>query len=469
MRLSPKKTMKLLTSVIAVTFFNLSMPAAMATDLIMAWHGAQLHDPEFASAQANYEANLTHHDQARGLWLPQLALTVGAGMHSANSETSGASFSAPGFIQASGVAFDTSIHQGAAEQYALVARLPLLNRTLLTQSRQLDLSAESAEIAWRAARQQLALRVAQRYFDVLIAQETLRLLKRQHSAVEFTLTQVQDSFKLGSVPVTDTYEVRAGTKAIKAQIMAADMDVQLKQSLFSDLTGMGGQDLVLLVLSSNPAPVTLAGLEQYLSQARFNNPDILMQDKKLLVVQEEAQKHRAVNAASIDLVAQAGFERLHGNGDYGSAANTANNRMIGLQLTVPLFTGGIRSAKYSEAIHLIDQAKADGELLKQQIANQIRLAWLGITVGESRVTALIEAQAATLARLDATRLGHNEGDRTTLELLNAENEASSSELAVLQARTGVEMNRLRLAQLNGSLDEGVLASINQLLAQHSEK
>ena len=461
--------MKLLTSVIAVTFFSLGMPLAMATDLMMAWQAAQTHDPEFASAQASYEANLTHRDQARGLWLPQVALTLGSGLQSASSETSGARFSAPGFNQTTGVAFDTSIHQGAAEQYALVARMPLLNRALLTQSRQLDLSADMAEMAWRAARQQLALRVAERYFDVLVADETLRLLKQQQAADKIALTQVQDSFKLGSVPVTDTYEAQARAKAISAQIMAADMDVQIKRSMFSDLTGVGGQDLVLLVLNANPAPVTVAGLDHYLGEARLNNPALLIQDKKLLVAQEEAQKHRAMNAPSIDLVAQAGYERLHGNGDYGSAENVAANRMVGLQLTVPLFTGGIRSAKYSEAIHLIDQAKADTELLRQQIANQIRLAWLGITVGESRVSAFIEAHQATLARLEATRLGHTEGDRTTLELLNAENEASSSELAVLQAQIGVEMNRLRLAQLNGSLDDRVLASINQLLTQHAAK
>ena len=137
--------------------------------------------------------------------------------------------------------------------------------------------------------------------------------------------------------------------------------------------------------------------------------------------------------------------------------------------TLGLFAGGIRSAKYSEAVHLIDKSKSDGELMRQQIAIQIRTAWLGITVGESRLAALIQAHKASMARLDATRLGHSEGDRTTLDLLSAENDSTSSELAVLQAQIAVEMNRLKLAQLNGNLDEGVLSSINNLLSQRAAK
>ena len=412
---------------------------------------------------------MTHRDQSRGMWLPSISLTAGVGVQNTNSKTTGAQFSAPGFAQTAGVAFDTSIRNGSAEQYALVARQPLLNRTLLTQSRQLDISADMAEIQWKAAKQQLVIRVAERYFDVLVADETLRLLKQQQTAVDFALNQAKDSFKLGSIPVTDTYEALARSETIKSQIMAAEMDLQIKQSMFADLTGLGGNDLVALNLPSDTVHFSLPSIENCIRDAALNNSDLLVQEKKLKVAKEEAEKHRALYAASVDLVAQMGYDRLHGSGDYGNAENTVNNRIIGIQLTIPLFTGGMRSAKYAEAVHLIDKSKSDGELMRQQIAIQIRTAWLGITVGESRLAALIQARKASAARLDATRLGHSEGDRTTLDLLNAENDSTSSELAVLQAQIAVEMNRLKLAQLNGNLDEGVLSSINNLLSQHAGK
>lgn len=239
--------------------------------------------------------------------------------------------------------------------------------------------------------------------------------------------------------------------------------------MFADLTGMGGNDLVALAPAGDTAQFSLPSMESYLGAAVLNNPALLIQEKKLAAAKEEAERHRALNSPTLDLVAQTGYDRLHGSGDYGNAENTVNNRMIGIQLTIPLFTGGIRSAKYAEAIHLIDKAKSDGELMRQQIDIQIRTAWLGIAVGESRVGALVQAHKASLARLEATRLGHSEGDRTTLDLLNAENDATSSALAVLQAQIAVELNRLRLAQLNGSLDEGVLSGINQLLKQSAAK
>ena len=107
--------------------------------------------------------------------------------------------------------------------------------------------------------------------------------------------------------------------------------------------------------------------------------------------------------------------------------------------------------------------------MRQQLLLQTRAAWLGITVGEGRVAALIQAYKASMARLDATRLGHSEGDRTTLELLNAENDATSSELAVVQAQIAVAMNRLKLAQLNGSLDDSTLQVMNRVLTQQVTK
>jgi outer membrane protein len=141
--------------------------------------------------------------------------------------------------------------------------------------------------------------------------------------------------------------------------------------------------------------------------------------------------------------------------------------MIGVQLTIPIFTGGYRSAKHEEALHLVDKARSDGEFLHQQIALQTRAAWLGITVGASRITALEQAHKASQSRLEATRLGRTVGDRTTLDLLNAENAATAAELSLLQARIALTQDRLRLAAAIGSLDEEHLRTIDNLL-QHQE-
>jgi outer membrane protein len=134
--------------------------------------------------------------------------------------------------------------------------------------------------------------------------------------------------------------------------------------------------------------------------------------------------------------------------------------MIGVQLTVPVFTGGYRSAQQEEALSLAEKARAEEARTRQQIALQTRAAWLGLTVGASRVAALSAALEASRARLDATRLGRQVGDRTTLDLLNAESDASSAELSLVQARIGLLEERLRLAALAGTLDETQLQAVN---------
>ena len=142
----------------------------------------------------------------------------------------------------------------------------------------------------------------------------------------------------------------------------------------------------------------------------------------------------------------------------------AANQAIGLQLTIPLFSGGYRSAKQDEAVLLADKAVAEVDNTRQQVAQQVRSAWLGLSVGTERVTALAQALQASESRRDATRLGHQVGHRTTLDMLNAENDSAAARLTLAQARTVLWLDRLRLAALVGQLDEAALRSVDQDLA-----
>jgi outer membrane protein len=163
-------------------------------------------------------------------------------------------------------------------------------------------------------------------------------------------------------------------------------------------------------------------------------------------------------------VAQVSRDHLSGNGDFGAASNLGTNHAIGVQLTIPLFSGGYRDAKQGEALLLADKAGAEIDNTRQQVAQQLRSAWLGLGVGAERVQALAQALQASESRRDATQLGHQVGHRTTLDLLNAENDSAAARLTLAQARIGLWLDRLRLAALVGQLDEGALRSVDQDLA-----
>jgi outer membrane protein len=457
--------MRRASTAVSAALLMLAAQAADATDLLQAWQAAQRHDPEFAAAHAAFEAGSTRSAQARALWLPSIVLNAGAGRESGDSSVTGARFSAPGFGQSSGVGFDTSIRNGSMDRVALVAKQPLISGERRAQSRQLSLGAEMAEVEWQDARQALMLRVAERYFEVLVATETWRLLGQQQIAVERASSEARDRFQLGDAPVTDTHEATARAETIKAQLMAAEMDRQLKQIAFADLTGETAQELAALRAGADSLPLSVQSVDHWIKEASLHNARLLIQEKNQAIAQEEAAKHGVFSTASLDLVGQVGRDRLHGGGDFGNTENNAKNWMIGVQLAVPLFTGGYRSARHAESVHLIDKLRAEGARLRQQITLQTRAAWLGITVGAGRAWALERARKASLSRLDATRLGQSVGDRTTLDLLNAENDATATELALLQARIAIALDRLRLAALAGNLDENALRSVNEI-TQH---
>lgn len=445
-------------------------PTAFAIDLIDVWRAAQQHDLDFAAAGAAHQAGEARRTQAGTLWRPSVQLTGTAGRMSSETATHGAQFSAPGFGQTDGVNFITSVTNGSMGRWAVEARQPLLSRERRANSRQLELSADVADLEWQSAQQTLMLTTAQRYFDVALASESLRVLRQQQSAVDRALVETRDRHTLGDIPVTDTYEAAARAEAIKAQLLATEIDLQLKQVALSDVTGLQPETMKLLFPAGDLTRHDTRTLKQWLADAADRNPLLRMHVTRMEVAREEAAKFSLAAAPTIDLVAQIGQDRLRGSGDFGVASNHSSNKMIGVQITLPLYTGGYRSSRQQEALHLADKARADAERTRQQIALQTRAAWLGLTVGAGRIDALAEALKANQARLDATRLGLQVGDRTTLDLLNAENDRAGAELSLLQARIGALMDRLRLAALAGQLDETQLQSVNATLrATHSRR
>lgn len=436
-------------------------PAAHATDLLGAWQAAAAHDPAFAAARAAQAAGEARRRQAAALWRPQVALQAGAGIATQENGTRGARFSAPGFGESTGVAFDTSVTGGTSTRYALSLRQPLYGRERGAEGEQLKLAARMAEIEWRNAQQQLMLRVADRYFDAALAAQQLRLVADQERAAEAARVEAADRFQVGDRPVTAVHEAAARAASLGAQRLAAEAELEVRRAQLADLTGAREDAVLLLPAGSSAAP--LEPLDTWLERATRDSPQVLLAQAQVEVARQEARKTAGALSPTVDLVAQVGRERLSGSGDFGAASNLSVQRAVGVQLTVPLSTGGWRSAKHSENAALEEKARADHEHARQQARQQARAAWLDLSVGRGRIEALATGWRASLARLDATRVGLQAGDRTTLDLLNAQNDAAAAELALLQARVRQSTQRLRLAAAAGALDEVLLAAIQREL------
>ena len=159
-----------------------------ATDLMEVWRAAQLHDLDYSAAMSVHKAGVSKEAEANALWRPTVQVTGTAGRMTSDTTTQGAQFSAPpSFPTTNGVAFNTSVNNGSVERWLLSAKQPLINRDRLSQSRQLTLNYEASDIEWQIACQSLILRTAERYFDVVMAQETLTVLQRQTQSLEKSL------------------------------------------------------------------------------------------------------------------------------------------------------------------------------------------------------------------------------------------------------------------------------------------
>jgi outer membrane protein len=437
--------------------------AALALDLIDVWRAAASNDPEFVAARAAHEAGLSRREQAAALWRPNVRLESGASRSAGDSSTRGAMFSAPGIGSTAAVGFDTSITGGTGTRVALAVRQPLINLERDALSRQLEISADIAELEWQGAQQALMLRSAERYFDVALASEQLRLLTGLETAAERALVEAQQRFRVGERPVTDTHEAGARAASLRSQRLAAETHLELTRVALSDLTGLRTDGVPMQLPATTPRSAEVGMLVDWLATADRHNPSLRVAEARLREAEQERRKTSRAISPTLELVAQIGRERLSGRGHFGDASNTSNLRAIGVQLELPLYTGGWRSARQAEAQALVGKANADLSRARQEIARQTHAAWFDLTVGSSQESALAAAVKANLSRLDATRVGVRVGSRTTQELLDAENDAATAELGLIQARVKLLTSRLQLYSLGGQLNDAHLSRVNAML------
>jgi outer membrane protein len=438
-------------------------PSAHALDLLQTWEQARQHDPQMQVVQATRSSVQAYEAQAQSLWRPVVMGSATVGAMSAETRTTGAQFAVGGQPPMPG-SFATSASAALSTRWSVQAKQPLYSPERQAQQAQLHQAAGVAE--WRAdlAQQQFMLLTVQRYFQVLLAERQQQVLKNQLSAVERSLTEARDRFAIGDLPVTDTHEAAARASGLQAQWLAADSELQMARQVLAESTRLPTETLKPQAPKAAESAAASPPLEQVLAQVREANTGLRLKKAQWDVARHEVKKHQARGGITLDLVAQAGRDRLSGDGDFGPASNTQSQQMVGLSLNVPLYSGGYRSAKLQEAVSAQAQAEAEYELAVQQTQQQARSVWLALQTGPARLSALQAAWKASTARLDATLLGRQVGDRTTLDLLQAQNDAAQSELGWLRAQTELLQTRLQLDALTGSLSVQSLQGLNAQLA-----
>ncbi len=435
-----------------------------AADLVDAWLAAQQHDAVYQAARAQLEAGQTRQRQARALGLPEVSVNGSAGYMTNDRNTTGAQFSAPGFGASNDATFRTSIDGGQTTAWGLTLQQPLYNAQRQASAQQLERQSQLAQAEFRAAQQDLILRAAQAYFGLVLAEETLATLTAQKAAAGHALDVAREKFDAGATPVTDREEAQARFDDVVNQVILADNEVQTRRALYGDLTGSPAPRLKRIVRSAQFERYAAGPLAAWTERAAQHNPLLAMQELGQEIARDEVQKFRALVSPTLDLVARIADDRMQGASGFGTTHITSSTRTVGVQLTIPLYNGGMRSAKRDEASALAVKAQFDTRALREQVLRQAQAAWLAVSTGGVRVHAGEQALKSAQSRLDATETGVEVGARTMLDFMNAQNDFYQMQRNLLQTKYQLLLDRLRLSAVAGELGEAELREIDGTLA-----
>lgn len=400
-------------------------------------------DPKFLAAYATYQAELTSRPRARALLLPSANIS---GEESKNSHDSTI----------------TGKDNFRSSRYTLSISQPIFNYDYFVQLGQANESVKKATAEYSAAQQELIIRVAQRYFGVLAAIDTLEFAKSEKTAISRQLEQARKRFEVGLIAITDVHEARAAFDLALAQEIAAENQVSSNQEALSEVTGQPhenplplGEQLPLLT----PEP---ANLESWTGVALKQNLQLQATEYARNIAQKEVKRLRSGHFPTLDVVASRNYSDVGG----GFGARVTETDSIALKFNLPLFQGGLVSYRVKEAIYLYNKAKETMEQQRRSTLRQVRDAYRGILTDISRVKALKQATVSTQSAVEATEAGFEVGTRTIVDVLVSQRELFRARRDYAQTRYDYIINTLRLKQAAGMLKPEDLRNINQWIQPH---
>lgn len=425
---------------------GLFAPCAGGMDLLEALQQAETNDARFAAAHAYLEMGQEKAPQGLSGLLPSLSLSGETVWHDIDTRTGGFSID----------------RQYNTHGYALILTQPVFRWQNWVTWNQGKLAAAMAEAEFDAARQDLILRVAEAYFDVLNAEATLEAAQAQKIAIAQQLEQAKQSFEVGTATIVDTYEAQSRYDLAQAQEIAGENELAIRQEALRVIIGDLPESLARLDVTKIIEPPQPARLEDWVGAAQQNNLLVQIQSRQVEIAAEEVKKARAGHYPTLDVVASSGRSRT-APGSTSTFRPEVDSTAIGLQLTLPLFQGGYVSSKSREAAAAHRAALANLEAARRAAALGARQSYLGVVNGLAQIKALEAALASSLAALESNKLGYEVGVRINIDVLNAEQQVFITRRDLARAYHDTLLARLKLKNAIGTLDETEVRAINALL------
>ena len=447
----------------------ISFHGAFAADLMAVYQRALQNDPQLREAEANRLAALESKPQALAALLPQIS---GSGTVSKERDTGSSNIiesvtvpGGPSFLESFPFDGRTITH---THKYGVDLRENIFRWENWVALQRADAQVAQAEADYQAAQQDLIARVAQRYFDVLAAQDDLDAQEGALASVTRQLEQAEKRYEVGLIAVTDVQEARASHDSSAAAVIAAKRSVASAQELLREITGDLFDTLARPIEPfelTNPDPVSE---DRWVDMALQQNLSLVSSRLAADIARENVSSARGGHYPSLDLVASGYKVSSDGNSinsddtPYGSSLLDQRQRSIGLQLTFPLYSGGMVSSQVRQATYQQRAAKERVERVARQTEHDARDAYLGVLSEISRVKALRRAVESNTTALNATEAGYEAGSRTAVDVLESRRLWIQAQTDYSRSRYDYMINVLKLQQAAGILSEQSLSRLNTL-------
>ena len=427
-------------------------PAAWGADLLSIYREAIANDAVYSSAKYALDAGREKEPQGFAGLLPNVSATANTTANNAN-----VSFRGP-------TSFPVGERFFNSNGYTISLTQPLFRWQNWATYQQSKLLVAQSEAQFAQSGQDLIVRTVQAYFDVLAAQDALAVAGAQKTAISEQLAQAKRNFEVGTSTIVDTNEAQSRYDLAVATEISAQNDVETKRTALLQIIGKPPGELAPLRPDVTIPPPQPAQIDSWVDASENNNYLVKAQDAGAEAAKRNVDINRAGHLPTLDLTAQ----RLRSSATGNTTTNIgsdANQTAIGLQLAIPIFSGGMVSSKVREALANYDKARADLENQKRTAAQNARQSYLAVTNGLAQVRAYEAALVSSQSSLDSNKLGYEVGVRINIDVLNAQQQLYQTKQSLSKARYDTIVNGFKLKAAAGGLsDEDVIAA-NALLSR----
>ncbi len=355
--------------------------------------------------------------------------------------------------------------------YGININQPLYRKQNYVQYQASELEVNVADLQLQQDRQDVLMKAAQAYFDVLLAQDKLVLNHAQKEAVERQLAQAQANFRNGVSTITDVDEAQAKVDVVQSQEISISIEIENKKEALKLLTGhypaslYGIQPNIPLqqpeAIKGASSVTMQSALNQWLEVAQQNNLTVQLKKRSYDLASNAVELNTAGHLPTLDAVAN--YTRTDANGGINGFCSDLNNTTVGLQLQIPLYQGGAVSSKVREAIAKQQKAQEEIEAARRKVELDTKQAYLEITSSIAQAHANEQTLRSAQSQLTSTTKSFKLGIRTNVDVLNAQQQVFNAKRDLLQTHYTYLLGLLKLKYSSGLLSEDDLDEVNQWL------